>query len=139
MKNREIKFRIWNGMQMEYKIMAGFLGAFYVQGMNEKDAACMSEFNTKYDSEIPIMQNTGIKDKDGKEIYEGDIVIMGGRKEYPRQIIFRNHGFWCEQIKNPEINFPLTFVGITKEIAQDETDWEIIGNIYENAGLAVAP
>ena len=31
-----IKFRVWNGHKMELNIMAGLLGAFYVQGMNEK-------------------------------------------------------------------------------------------------------
>ncbi len=139
---RQIKFRVWNGSKMEHNIMAGFLGTFYVQGLDEKDAACMSPFNTKYDEVIHVMQSTGIKDKNGKEVYEGDVIVMGSdsKKQYPRQIIWKGHGFWCEQIKNPEINFPLTFVGITKDIAQDETDWEIIGNIHDNAGLlAVAP
>lgn len=51
--NREIKFRVWTGMSMGYKVMAGYLGHFYVAGMDEKDAACMSQFNTIYRKETP--------------------------------------------------------------------------------------
>lgn len=71
---REIKFRAWTGQQMEYNIMAGFLGTFYVQGIDENDLASMSQFNSKYPNNTPVMQFTGLHDKNGKEIYEGDIV-----------------------------------------------------------------
>lgn len=124
--NREIKFRVWTGFKMEYNIMAGFLGAFYVQGMDEKDAACMSPFNTKYYPETPVMQFTGLLDKTGKEIYEGDIIKAGEDKmllrwsEVYASFVLRKEG-WA-------------FSHFFGEACSPE-DCEIIGNIHENPEL----
>lgn len=74
MQQKELEFRVWTGLEMEYKVMVGFLGAFFVQGMDPKDSASMSPMNTKYLSHVSIMQFTGILDKTGKKIFEGDIV-----------------------------------------------------------------
>lgn len=105
---REIKFRVWTGHKMEYNVMAGFLGAFYVQGIDEKDSACMSTFNTKYHESAPLMQYTGTKDKHGTDIYEGDIL---------------RHDDGDLQ----EVNWPQN-VWFTKQFT-------VVGNIYANPEL----
>lgn len=77
---RELKFRAWNGMELVYDITVGRFGNFYVNpgdkknGLDPKDSASLTPFNTKYPDSVPIMQYAGLKDKAGKEIYEGDIV-----------------------------------------------------------------
>jgi hypothetical protein len=119
---REIKFRIWTGLQMEYNIMAGFLGAFYVQGIDEKDSASMSPFNTKYE-DAPLMQFIGIKDPSGKEIYEGDIIKSA-------------NGIGIVKIENGH-----SYYELLKEVDpmlrnNGASYWEnVIGNIYENPDL----
>jgi uncharacterized phage protein (TIGR01671 family) len=124
---RETKFRVWTGSKMEYNIMAGFLGAFYVKGIDEKDSACISPFNTKYPDVCPLMQYTGLNDKSGKEIYEGDIVTFkewrDAYQEYEDKIMKVEYleGFFC----------PLVSFGDEPS----SKNYEVIGNIYQNPEL----
>lgn len=72
----------------------------------------------------PIMQYTGLKDKNGKEIYEGDIlkISMQGELQY-NYFIVKN--MWDLRIGLQEYD---PYMRIDKDI-------EIIGNIYENTNL----
>ena len=75
-----------------------------------------------------LMQFTGLKDKNGKEIYEGDIVkILGGEYE---------QGFyeWDEIVQIKDLiydgfNLMMTISQIGNQAI------EVIGNIYENSNL----
>lgn len=76
-----------------------------------------------------LMQSTGLKDKNSKEIFEGDILDYKGRKA-----LVRWHGSYA--------SFIYRFVD---ELQKRKTEWkplylaymkcEIIGNIYENREL----
>ena len=122
---REIKFRVWTCNTMEYSIVAGKYGVFYVNpeskqdGLDPKDTASLTPNNTKYFDNIPMMQFTGLLDKNGKEIYEGDILKYRGKLSFndpPFVVEWQNDDArWTEFY--PSNNF------------------EVIGNIYENPEL----
>lgn len=118
---RTIKFRAWctnldnisfsNGDHMEYDITL-------VEG---KYASVESGWDIHGTYDFPIMQYTGLKDKKGKEIYEGDIVNEG-IDDMNYEVVFTQGGFWLDERDN-ETGWP------------DSGDIEIIGNIYENPEL----
>ena len=116
---RKIQFRVWNGQQMDYNVIAGFLGAFYVQGLDEKDYASLSPFNTKYDNETPLMQFTGLHDRNRREIWEGDIVKSN---DLIMTIEFVQSSF-CQCNENGNW------------IIHSHDNIEVIGNIYEHEYL----
>ena len=80
---REI-FRVWNGHEMEYNVMVGKFGIFYVNpdndGIDPNDNASLSPFNTKYPDDITLMRYTGIKDKSNNKIFQKDVVTDGKYK-----------------------------------------------------------
>ena len=90
------------------------------------------------DDNFIIEQYTGIKDKNGKEIYEGDIVSeefeYGGEK---------TKTIWQVRWSDDECAFELHYVSGFKVddcslYADDEEDYEVIGNIHENKELLEA-
>jgi hypothetical protein len=109
---REIKFRAWD---KERNRMLEF-GLF--------DLDC-GQWDTEIGSinDFPIMQYTGLKDKKGKEIYEGDIVKSRGYNDInEEERVF---------IETVEFNGG-EFLPICEEPSEN---YEVIGNIYENPEL----
>ena len=126
---KTVKFRIWNGMEMVYDITTGKFGTFYVNpekgdGLNPQDTASLTVNTTKYHEGTPLMQYSGINDKNGKEIYEGDIFKLGAEKEV-FEVRFE-HGCFMAFCNGKQY-------GLIGELQICFID--IIGNIYQNAGL----
>lgn len=140
--NREIKFRAWNGSTLNYHIMAGTFGAFWINpgpknnGLDEKDSACLSPFNTKCAEETIIMQFSGIHDANGKKMYEGDIVKGGVRT---MRLIFKQEAcqFWLVWENSEGVNCyePLTATYGNHNNYHSNHGLEVIGNIYESPEL----
>jgi uncharacterized phage protein (TIGR01671 family) len=84
-----------------------------------------------YDFEVPfldndwlLMQYTGLKDKNGKEIYEGD-VLRDVNYYKPVVVEYDENGFWCKE-EDDEVH------GWIMPCIENR---EIIGNLYENPEL----
>ncbi|PTK30804.1 YopX family protein [Staphylococcus hominis] len=79
--------------------------------------------------EVELMKSTGLKDKNGTEIYEGDIVQHSEKPNpcfsYPFKVIQARTGEW--RLDNFRCGTVLAFSN------QDEL--EVLGNIYENPEL----
>ncbi len=144
---REIKFRAWTGLTMEYSIVFGKYGAFYVNpgknndGLSETDKASLTYANTKYPETVPIMQYTGLHDKNGKEIWEGDTVKVSPDEgdTWDKGIVeYGNYASFVVSLpkigtglKSPLLNFCVGTMGV----GGADIYIEVIGNIYENPEL----
>jgi len=123
---REIKFRAWD---KKNKAM------FYPQELIQLDRVYVGYFDDsgcpKVNEDIILMQYTGLKDKNGKEIYEKDIIKVkniASEEEATGFIQFNSRrGYY-------EIVFDNSPAGIEAFEYYTYSSWEIevIGNIYEN-------
>ena len=124
---REIKFRAWD---KENKKMLMVENLHFDEYRNNE----MSVRTTMYTDyftpeEMILMQFTRLHDKNGKEIYEGDIISNGPErcivvwvKEYAGFMLkLINKEYEDKEWTNPMIDL--------------RNDEEVIGNIYENPGL----
>lgn len=81
-----------------------------------------------------LMQSTGLKDKNDKKIFEGDIITNG--KDVMCMKRHNTLGFYVEQKGEVEFIADCAILEEFEEDAKEITDsLEIIGNIYENPEL----
>lgn len=125
---RVIKFRAWDGQNM-FVSPSLAEGSHHLGSWFEAHSILHSEFGKQNE----IMQYTGLIDKNGIEIYEGDIIELNGKYRY--KVVFEDAKFVCYHITKVEWGR----WGDLKRLSDpDFSDYhyEVIGNVYQNPELS---
>ena len=130
---REIKFRAWDNYNNKFfepiyeaynnkleELNIGMSGDLSIRDMTNSP-----KHESLFPSRFILMQFTGLHDKNGKEIYEGDILRVDYLFEYITSEVYFTDSAWCIKGKK-------TDDWISKWLPEE---LEVIGNIYENKDL----
>ena len=149
---RDIKFRAWDKKK---NIMRRFCekGFQYLMSSFEPcasgDGLYYVESGDSAGEDFILMQFTGLKDKNGKDIYEGDIVKMHQflfegveiEKEIGGVIGWNEYGLTLKQIRNEYIQEYCGYklgegeVNLNDIYGLHEESWDVIGTIHEHPEL----
>ena len=122
------KFRAWTE---EGKVM-------YYDVYPFKDDTLLLSYDEIAFDEVPasdfiLMQSTGLKDKNGKEIFEGDVVRYEvGQDTYTEEVAY-DKNFAGFGVKDAKANVVFTFGELAEDIGI--ISLEVVGSIYENPEL----
>lgn len=122
---REIKFRVWDNIAKKYidsrYVSISGLGLLHVAKRIIKN--CFRPPHTRKNPWFIVEQFTGLRDKNGTEIYEGDILIDDTGEPIERWVVkFSDGGFVGE------------CAGVTEPLFE-LTNLEVVGNIHEDSEL----
>ena len=124
---REIKFRLWN--DYDKKMM----------NWNELLQRNLPNIFTIPSYQKWLMQYTGLKDKNGKEIYEGDIVkkLIWNELKFEAEGDGQDYSYAKVQYIEELASFHLVNKNnkILWEVGEDKYNIEVAGNIYDNPEL----
>ena len=122
---KDFKFRVWDierECYLDETELAGITpDGKYILYIEEEEISKL-----EIEGNYTLEQYTGLTDKNGKEIYEGDVVNIQGIKYY---VDFEHGGFWFNNDNLKwKANRPFTHF-------QEINDTEVVGNVHENPDL----
>lgn len=115
---KDIKFRAWAGSHMVYRDLSD-------REWHLPDGMPVASVERTDNENLKLMQYTGLTDRDGKEIYEGDIVKCFYPNEVKIMEVVFNQNTVSYEFRGEEIYDSLV----------NASNFEVIGNIYENKEL----
>jgi uncharacterized phage protein (TIGR01671 family) len=143
---REIKFRAWDetkkAMHNDFQfIKSGEEGNDWIVFTSDKQTLQTKPHpleNPFFQQQLKIMQYTGLKDKNGKKIYEGDIISVVDIGDIPsensrHQVVYCGEDDYPAFDLKPHIDCDSNGLSYLK--AGGDEEMIILGNIYENPEL----
>lgn len=126
---REIKFRAFYKTKKEMvyfpKLSAiAYNGKISLETMSDK---FMGGEERWWQELSDLMQFTGLKDKNGKDVFEGDILSTLQYEDKVATVEWRGNHFG--------MGFSMCHDGVPVDMDDDWSEFEVIGNIYENPEL----
>lgn len=138
--NREIKFRAWTGKRMFYQEKQ-YLASFIRRAVSMIIGDQGGEHFGNHESYLPnggvideyLMQFTGLKDRNLKEVYDGDVYRNLDNGRIGKFYYLNGPGGYALHCReNNADGSPYNMIAFAQ---LDTTNFEVIGNIYENPEL----